>query len=110
MYGLNFRPSQDGEIMIAGFGEGHENYGLQRGDILLKIHGEEVNFNNFRPLLAKRDSMNIGDEFKITVRRGEEELEFTGKLFQRYKKHVFEPKDNLSNDEMKFKKAWIRNL
>jgi predicted metalloprotease with PDZ domain len=110
MLGLSFRPNDKGEIIIAGFGEGHENYGLERGDVLLKLFGEEVNFDNARSLIDRAQSMNVGDEFSITVKRGEEEIEFTGRLFQRYRKHVFKLKDELTEEESSLREAWLRNL
>jgi hypothetical protein len=54
--------------------------------------------------------MNVGDEYSITVRRGEEELDFTGRLFQRYRRHVFESKKELTEEESQLREAWLKNL
>jgi S1-C subfamily serine protease len=110
MLGLRLHPSDEGGIIIAGFAEGYEDYGLQQGDVIVKIFGEEVNFTNARDLLDRADTMNVGDEFSITVKRGGEELEFTGRLFQRYKRHVFGSKKVLTDEESRLRNAWLKNL
>lgn len=108
--GIGFRPGDDGSIVIAAFSDSHENYGLQRGDKLVKIFGEECTFNNLRSLLDRSKDMAVGDEFEIVVKRGDEELSFTGRLFQRYKRHVFNLKEELTDEESKNRDAWLKNL
>lgn len=110
MLGVHLRPNDAGEIVIAGFSEGHENYGLQRGDVIIKLYGEEMTLSNGRSLIDRTDTMNVGDEFSITVRRGEEEVELTGKIFQRYKQHVFVSKDELTPEEEQNRSVWIVNM
>jgi predicted metalloprotease with PDZ domain len=110
MLGIQLRPGDNGEIIILGLAEGAEGLGLQRGDILLKLFGEEINFNNARSLLDRKDEMNIGDEYSITVKRGEEEVEITGKIFQRYRRHIFESKKELTDEESRLRNAWLKNM
>jgi predicted metalloprotease with PDZ domain len=110
MIGLAFIPNDKGEIVIDGFADGYEDYGLERGDALLKLFGEEVSFDNARSLIDRTKSMKIGDEFSITVKRDGEELEFTGKLFQRYRRHLFDPKEELTDSESKIRNAWKINM
>jgi predicted metalloprotease with PDZ domain len=110
MFGLSLHPNDKGEVVIGGFADGYEDYGLQTGDVMIRLFGEEITMDNLRSLLSRTEDMNIGDEFIIAVKRGEEELEFTGRIFQRFRRHVFEPKEELSDDETKNRDIWMKNL
>jgi serine protease Do len=62
-------------------GGGAERAGLKAGDVVLEFDGVATKvFDDLRGMIEKKA---IGDQFRVKVRRGEEEFEFTGTLGER---------------------------
>ncbi|MFC2085145.1 peptidase [Bacteroidota bacterium] len=110
MFGLQLG-SLDGEhLSIAGFANDHQNFGLEIGDIILKVLDEDVDLANSQEVLDKRKDMKPGDKYEIVVKRGDEELTFTGTLLERMDYHAFNIKKDCSDEQKKFRELWSRNL
>ncbi len=62
-------------------GGGAERAGLKAGDVILEFDGVPTKiFDDLRLMIEKK---SVGDQFKVKVRRGEEELDLTGTLGER---------------------------
>lgn len=109
MFGITQRPDEDGMSVIMDPGQAYQ-YGLRSGDIILKILGREVNVQSFRSIADSAYSMNVGDEFDLVVKRGEEEIELTGILFQRKAYHVFEAIEEPTTEQEFLRNQWLKNL
>jgi predicted metalloprotease with PDZ domain len=108
--GLSLRPVDHKYLGIKGFSRNHENFGLEEGDAIVKIFGEDVTMENARELLDMKNELKAGDKYEITVKRGEEELTFTGVLFQRMDYHVLTVDENSTEEQKRLRDAWSSNL
>ena len=57
-----------------------------------------------------KDKMKPGDEYEVVVKRGEEELTFTGVLFGRMDNHVLEVDENSKVQQTTLREIWSKNL
>jgi predicted metalloprotease with PDZ domain len=108
--GLSLMPVEHKYFAIRGFSRNHKNFGLEKGDVIIKIFGEDVSMENVRELLDIKNDMKPGDEYEITVKRGEEELTFTGVLFERMDYHVLTVDENCTEEQKRFRDIWSSNL
>ncbi len=118
------KPSDDTRpaigVSISGDGQGHlvagkvseeaKVYGLKDGDILVKLLGTELTFQNANQVFGKLTEMKVGDPYEVVVRRGDEELTLQGKLVQRWTYHVFEDAGTLTDRQEMLRRAWLMNL
>ncbi len=54
--------------------------------------------------------MKPGDTYEITIKRGEEELTFTGTLLERMDYHVFNVEEDCTDDQREFRNVWSNYL
>ena len=54
--------------------------------------------------------MNVGDTYEIIVKRGDEELTFTGTLFERMDYHIFNVDENPTGQQKEFRNVWSNYL
>jgi len=118
------KPSDDTRpaigVSISGDGKGHlvagkvseeaKEYGLKDGDILVKLLGTELTFQNANAVFGRLAEMKVGDPYEVVVRRGDEELTLQGKLVQRWTYHVFEDAGTLTDRQEMLRKSWLKNL
>jgi predicted metalloprotease with PDZ domain len=103
--------TEDGEhLYITNFSENHKNFGLEIGDVILKVFGEEMNIFTSDQLLEKKNSMKPGDKYEITVKRGDEEITLEGILFVGIDKNVLEVDPEASEEQKALCEAWSKNL
>jgi hypothetical protein len=57
-----------------------------------------------------KNVMKAGDEYEITVKREEEELTFTGVLFERMDYHVLTVDENSTEEQKRLRDIWSSNL
>lgn len=110
IFGLGFTSPDGKGISISNISSEHKPFGLQVGDIVLKVFGEEVNLGNAFGVINKVKSMNVGDKYDITVLRGDEEIDLTGELVEKKDKHVFELNENPSPEQLALRQSWMTNL
>ncbi|MGB5895997.1 MAG: hypothetical protein WBG58_17610, partial [Ignavibacteriaceae bacterium] len=103
--------SSDGEhLSINGFSTVHKNFGLEEGDIILQVFGEDITLENSDEIMDQKNKMNPGDTYEVTVKRGEEELTFTGTLFERMDYHILKVDANCTDDQKEFRNVWSDHL
>ena len=98
------------QFTIIGASEISTQAGLQVNDIPLKIIGIEVSMSTAREIFGKLQSMNFGEKVNIVVQRGDKEVEVNVPLQQRKDKHIFEEMENPTEEQLKLREAWSKNL
>ncbi len=83
---------------------------LQAGDVLYKINGEEVNLNNYFGIFKKIKEKKVGDEYTVTIKRGDKEITETLNLQPKPIKHVFEINKDATPEQLQLRHAWMVNL
>lgn len=110
MFGLHLGSSAGEHLSINGFSKVHKNFGLKEGDIILKVFGKDVTLENSDEIIDQKNEMKTGDTYEVTVKRGDEELTFTGTLFERIDYHVFNVDENCADDQKEFRNVWSNYL
>jgi predicted metalloprotease with PDZ domain len=110
MLGLELGMNDQQQITIVGLSQPSREAGLQKGDVLLTILDIEASMKNAREIFGKIHSMEIGETVKVVVQRDEKEVEVNVPLQQRIERHIFEEIENPTEQQLKFREAWSRNL
>lgn len=110
MFGLQLGSSDGKHLSINGFSRVHKDFGLKEGDIILKIFGEDVTLENSDEIIGRKNKMKSGDTYEVTVKRGDEELTFTGTLFERMDYHVLNADENCTKQQTEFRNVWSNYL
>jgi predicted metalloprotease with PDZ domain len=86
--------------------------GLQANDQLVAINGEEVIMENAQSIFVGLRKLEIGEEYKIMARRDDKEFEVTAQVYSQEKinKHVFKLMDDISNNQIELREAWLKNF
>ena len=84
--------------------------GLKPGDVIKSINGKEYSMKNVRSMIAASMGWQEGDEFKIVIKRGDEEMSFKGKLEQpMLKKSNLKAKElEESSEAFQLREAWLK--
>lgn len=84
--------------------------GLKPGDVIKSINGKEYSMENVRNMIAASMGWQEGDDFKIVIKRDDEEMSFKGKLEQpMLKKSTLKAKElDESSDAFQLREAWLR--
>jgi predicted metalloprotease with PDZ domain len=102
--------NENGELMTLNVSDRGKENGVQEGDVLLKVLGQDFNMQTARSIVQEVWAMNIGDSCDIVIKRDEEEIELTPVLWQRTDRHVFEEIENLTEEQKFLRDVWSRNL
>ncbi|HKI79557.1 MAG TPA: PDZ domain-containing protein [Ignavibacteriaceae bacterium] len=86
------------------------NTQMKVGDIIVKVQGNPLTLQNAREMFGKMQKSKVGDKITFTIKRGDEEMEFTETLQPRINKHVFTVDPNPGPEQLKLRKAWQKNL
>jgi predicted metalloprotease with PDZ domain len=108
--GLQLGMNDRHELTLAGVSEESIKAGLQLGDVVVKILSEEVTMQSAHRLFGMISSMKVGETVEIIVRRGEEEILASVPLQQRMDKHIFEPMEQITEQQKLLREAWSKNL
>lgn len=102
----------EGKIVFMKVNENLGATGIQTNDELVAINGENISMKNVNQILSNLKKLEIGEEYKMKIRRGEEVLEITSKMFSKEKihKHVFEIDPNATDSQTKLREAWMKNM
>lgn len=98
------------QFTIIGVSATSAEAGLQSKDLPLKILGIEVSMTTAREIFEKLQSMKVGDQVDIVVRREAKEVEVSVPLQQRMDKYIFEDMKNLTVEQKMLREAWSKNL
>ena len=108
--GLQIGMNDKQELTLMDVDEEGRKSGLQAGDVLFKVIGEEVNMQTARRILGQISAMNVGDTVEVVVKRGDQEVATKIPLQQRMDKHLFEEMDQLTEQQKLLRDVWKRNL
>jgi predicted metalloprotease with PDZ domain len=108
--GIEMGMNEKQQFTIIGASEISTQAGLQVNDIPLKIIGIEVSMSTAREIFGKLQSMNFGEKVNIVVQRGDKKVEVNVPLQQRKDKHIFEEMENPTEEQLKLREAWSKNL
>jgi predicted metalloprotease with PDZ domain len=110
MLGLQFGMNDKQQFTIVGLTETSAEAGLQKGDVPLKILDIETSMENAREIFGKLHSMKVGEKVKVVVQREDEEVEVNVPLQQRVERHIFEETENPTQEQLRLREAWSKNL
>jgi predicted metalloprotease with PDZ domain len=108
-FGLQLSGTEDGRLTVSGFAPEHVQFGLQKGDIILRVFDEDVTIHNSDSVFAQKEEMRPGDEYPVRVLRGEEQLDLTGRLVPSYEQHVFVARDEITPLQARLRAIWTTN-
>ena len=98
------------QLTIAGVSKESAEAGLMEGDVPLKVMGTKVSMETVRQVFGKIQSMKAGALVDMIVQRGSEEVEVSVPLQQRMDRHIFEEMANPTEEQLKLREAWSKNL
>jgi len=110
IFGIHLGSFDGEQFSINGFSREHKNFGLKKGDVIIEVFGERVTRGNSNEILERKNKMKPGDTYEITVKRGNEELTFTGSLFEKIDYHNFQVDENCSDEQKKLRDLWSNYL
>ena len=108
--GLQLGMNDKQQLTIVGMSESGEIAGIKKGDVPMEILGIEVNMENTREIFGKLNSMQVGDIVKMTVQRGDEAVVLNFPLQQRTDRHIFEQMEKPTEEQLRLREAWSKNL
>ncbi|MEX2117169.1 MAG: peptidase [Bacteroidota bacterium] len=108
--GVSISGDGQGHLVASSVGEEAKEYGLKDGDILVKLFGTELSFQNANEIFGRLSGMKVGDPYEVVVRRGDDELALQGKLVQRWTNHVFEDAGTITDMQEMLRQSWLKNL
>ena len=108
--GVGLRLDSVQNIVVGDLNDETKQYGLQEGDIILKLFGNELNVQNAQQAFGTIASMKIGDPYELVVKRGEQEMTIKAKLIQRMKQHVLEDMGTLTDKQKFLRERWVKNF
>ncbi len=87
-----------------------ESSGIIEGDVLEEVEGTPVTLKNARETFTKFSKLKVGDSINITVLRGDKKIKVAPVLSAREVKHAFELNPNPTEEQLKLREAWMKNL
>ena len=85
-------------------------YGIQKGDYIFKINGDEITLQNAQQKFSFVRSLKVGDSFAVTVDRNGEQKDLKLTMQPRPIKHLFKVLDNPAEAQLELRSAWMKNL
>jgi predicted metalloprotease with PDZ domain len=108
--GLQIGMNDKQELVLAGVTDDMRKAGLQKGDAIYKVLGEEVTIQSANSILPKISSLSVGDSVEIIVKRDGVEIPAKLTMKQRMDRNIFEEMGNLTEDQKNLRDAWTKNL
>lgn len=109
IFGL-FLDQEEDKLIINGFGESHKPFGLEEGDIIENVFGIEGKPANAAAINEEKAKRKPGDNYNITVKRGDQSITLTGELVRGVERNVFVASDDLTDEQKELRNAWMVNL
>ena len=102
----------DGKFRFMRVNDNMAALGVQVNDELVAINGAEVTMQNAQEIMVGLKQLAIGEEYQMKIRRDEEEIDVTAKVFSQEKvnRHVFELDPDATEDEVALRAIWMKNL
>lgn len=105
--GIGLRPLGN-EIGVTAVFENSKS-GLNKGDVVEKIDGTTLKFENAQSLFGKIFAMKPGDTVVVTVRRDGHEVSVPSVLTPRMTRHVFAVNPEPSAEQKTLRDDWLKN-
>jgi predicted metalloprotease with PDZ domain len=100
----------DNELYAAKISKEAHQYGLQKGDRIVRLFNVGAGDPDFtKKIEALRDSMKVGDHFKMTVERDGKTVEIDGLLLHRMDRHVFRVIEKPTEEQRYLRDRWGQN-
>ena len=80
------------------------------GDIIYSFNGNELTFENIRDKLREYQNKNVGDTVNTVIIRNNEKLNIDLILGPSERKYVSEIDPNPTEEQLKLRNAWMKNL
>jgi len=84
--------------------------GVQSGDFILKVNGEEITMMNAQTKFSFMKNLKVGDTFTLTVERNGDQKDIKAAMQPRQIKHQFKVLDTPSEQQLELRSAWMKNL
>jgi predicted metalloprotease with PDZ domain len=102
---------KNNQFVVLGTSESSANKdNILSGDIIYSFDGEELTFENIKSKFQEYQNRNVGDTVKAVVIRNNEKLELNIILGPSEKKYVFEINSNPTDNQLKLRNAWMKDL
>ncbi len=108
--GVGLRLDENRNIVVDNVADEAKAFGIQDGDIFVKLFDTELNAQNGQRIFAKISEMKVGDPYELVVRRGDQNISISGKLIPRMLRHVFEESDSITEKQKFLREQWMKNL
>ena len=106
--GVGLRPVESGIGVTKVFD--YSKSGLQKGDVIEKIDGTPLTFQNAQKLFGKMTEMRPGDTLAVTVKREGKSIDIHSVLVPRIMRHSFTVNPDPTPEQKMLRDAWTRNL
>ncbi len=83
---------------------------ILQGDILYSIDGNKLTFENVRDKLREYQNKIVGDTVKAVIIRNDEKLNVNIILEPVERKYVFEIDPNPTEEQLKIRNSWMKNM
>ena len=102
----------DGKLRYMKISDELKEMGVMVNDEIIGVDGVEVTLKNANEIYGQLMQKEIGDPYKLTVRRGEEVIDLDVKMLSEPKnaKHVFELNEEASEDQKALRAIWMKNI
>ena len=108
-FGYGIRFNDNDEYFAGRLEQRARDIGINDGDQILRIFDTEINSNTIKLIFSKRDSMKVGDSYEMVVKRNGENIELHPVVFRKMKRHIFNEKETLSEEQKYLRRQWIKD-
>ncbi len=88
----------------------YNDSGLKVGDIIEKVDGDSLTFQNVHQIFTGFHDKKIGDKVRFTVRRQNKEMEITESIKPLLIKYKFTIDADPTPEQLKLRNVWMKNL
>ena len=83
--------------------------GVEGGDVIKSVNGEEYNVQNVYELIRKSQEWKEGDDFTMTIVRNEEEMQLKAKVSTPMDTQMtLSEVQNADGDKIELRNAWLK--
>jgi predicted metalloprotease with PDZ domain len=100
---------KDGKLAITSVTVPQEG-GVKANDYVVKANGEDINLQNAQAKFSYLNKLKVGETVALTVERDGELKEVKITMQPRQIKHQFKVLDNVSENQLTLRSAWLKNL
>ncbi len=102
---------KNNQFVAAGIPEDSPNKDkVSPGDIIYSFDGDRLTFQNVRDKFREYQNKNVGDTVKTVIIRNNEKLNINLTLGPAARKYIFEIDPNPSEEQLRLRKAWMKNM